>query len=159
MFKCLKVNSHRHARHEKTALSVSRPRFGGVNWILDNTKLSPTENLKTEHVQSNCLIHTGTLDTTQTGPSCRVWCGVPCLCRSASDSAMRPLDALQRRTHLSCGQFTPPHQKDKTVAPACRPPPPRRTPGRQLRSRPTAHTQRRCTPRKCKHVVDCCTYG
>ena len=23
-------------------------------------------------------------------------------------------------------------------------------------SRPTAHTQRRCTPRKCKHAVDCC---
>jgi len=29
-------------------------------------------------------------------------------------------------------QFTPP-VRDKTVAPACRPPPPRRRPGRQLR--------------------------
>ena len=25
-------------------------------------------------------------------------------------------------------------------------------------SRPTAHTQRRCTPRKCKHAVDCCMW-
>ena len=32
-----------------------------------------TENLKSVHVQSNRPILTGTLDTTQTGPSCRVW--------------------------------------------------------------------------------------
>jgi len=42
-----------------------------VNRILDNSRLSLTENLKTEHVQSNRPIHTGTPDTIQTGPSCR----------------------------------------------------------------------------------------
>ena len=31
--------------------------------------------MKSEHVQSNLPIHTGTPDTTQTGPSCSVWCG------------------------------------------------------------------------------------
>ena len=30
-----------------------RVRFGGVNWIPDNSRLLPTENLKSEHVQSN----------------------------------------------------------------------------------------------------------
>ena len=49
-------------------------RFGGVNWIPDNSRLSPTENLKSEHVNSNCPIHTTTPDTTQTGLFCRVCC-------------------------------------------------------------------------------------
>jgi len=43
-----------------------------MNWIPDNSRLSPTENPKSEHVHSNRPIHTGTSDTTQTGPSCRV---------------------------------------------------------------------------------------
>jgi len=30
-----------------------------VNWILDNSRLSPTVNLKFERVNSNCRIHTG----------------------------------------------------------------------------------------------------
>jgi len=69
-----------------------------MNWIPDNSRLSPTENSKSEDVQRNCPIHNGTpyttcmaklpgalkakedyqqqpQDTTQTGPSCRVWCG------------------------------------------------------------------------------------
>jgi len=39
---------------------------------------------------------------------------------------------------------------NKTVAPACRPPPPRRRPDRQLRlaARPPMHMRLRCTPRK-----------
>jgi len=45
----------------------------GVNWILDNSAQSPTENLKSEHVNSNCPIQTDTPDTTQTEQSCRVW--------------------------------------------------------------------------------------
>jgi len=36
-----------------------------------SSRLSPTEYLKSEHVQSNRPIHTSTPDTTQTGPSCR----------------------------------------------------------------------------------------
>jgi len=47
--------------------------IGGVNWILDNSRLSPTENLNCKHVNSNCLIHTATPDTT--GLFCRVLCG------------------------------------------------------------------------------------
>ena len=60
------ANSHHRARHDKTVLSVSRP----LRWCeldsRDNSRLSPTENLKPEHVQSNCPIHTGRPDTTQT---------------------------------------------------------------------------------------------
>jgi len=69
-----KANSHRHTRYDKNCLScLCGVRFGGVNWIPDNSRLSPTENLKSEHVHRNRPIHTGTLDTTQTGPSYRVW--------------------------------------------------------------------------------------
>ena len=50
-----------------------RVRFGGVNWTSYSSRLSPTENLKSEPVNSNCPIHTATPDTTQTGLSCRVW--------------------------------------------------------------------------------------
>jgi len=61
------------ATPDTTKLScLRRVRFGGMNWIPDNSKLSPTENLKSKHVQSNRPIHTGTPDTTHTGPSCRV---------------------------------------------------------------------------------------
>jgi len=35
-----------------------------VNWIADNSRLSRTENLKSEHVQSNRPLHIGTPDTT-----------------------------------------------------------------------------------------------
>ena len=42
----LQAKSHHHAKHDKTVLSVSRRvRFGGVNCIPDNSRLSPTENL------------------------------------------------------------------------------------------------------------------
>ena len=56
---CLRADSHRHARHDRTVLSVSRC-FGDVNSIPDNSRLSPTENLKSEDVHSNRPIHTGT---------------------------------------------------------------------------------------------------
>ena len=62
---------------DTTKLSrLCRVRFGGVNWIPDNPRLSPTENLKSEHVDSNCPIHTATPDTTETGLSRRVWWAV-----------------------------------------------------------------------------------
>ena len=54
---------------------LCRVRFGGANWIPDNSRLSPTENLKSEHVDSNCPIHVATPDTTQTGLFCRDCCG------------------------------------------------------------------------------------
>jgi len=55
----LRADSHRHARHDRTVLSVSRC-FGDVNSIPGNPRLAPTENLKSEHVHSNRPIHTGT---------------------------------------------------------------------------------------------------
>jgi len=61
----VKANSHRHTRNDKKLSCLCRVRFGGVNWIPDNSRLSPTENLKPEHVHSP--IHTTTPDTTQTG--------------------------------------------------------------------------------------------
>ena len=62
------------ARPDPTKQScLCRVCLGGVNGILDNSRLSPTENLKSEHVNSSCLIHTATPDTTQTGLFCRVW--------------------------------------------------------------------------------------
>ena len=81
------------------------------------------------------------------------------LCRSASGSAVRPPDALRRRMHLSGGQFTPAHQTRQDCR-ACLSTAAAATQARQAAtpSRPTAHTQRRCTPRKCKHAVDCCMW-
>jgi len=52
------------ATPDTTKLScLCRVRFGGVNWIPDNTGLSPTENLKSEHVQSNRPVHTAAHQT------------------------------------------------------------------------------------------------
>ena len=64
------------ATPDTTKLScLCRVRFGGVNWIPDNSGLSPKEKVESEHVRSNCPIHAGTPDTTQTGAvlSCLVW--------------------------------------------------------------------------------------
>jgi len=61
------------ATPDMTKLScLCRVHFGGVNWIPGNSRLSPTENLKSEHVHSNRPVHNDTPDMTQTGPSCRV---------------------------------------------------------------------------------------
>jgi len=49
----------RTATPDTTKLSrLCRVRFGGVSWIPDNSRLSQTENLKSEHVNSNRPIHT-----------------------------------------------------------------------------------------------------
>ena len=73
VMKLPKIQLIHTATPDTTKLScLRRVRFGGMNWIPDNSKLSPTENLKSKHVQSNRPIHTGTPDTTHTGPSCRV---------------------------------------------------------------------------------------
>jgi len=96
-------------------------------------------------------------NTDKTVLSCLVWrCewsrptvtqvrSVSGLCRSVSGGAVRPPDALRRRTHLSGGNFTPPHQTRQDCR-ACL-----STAATQARqaaapSPPTAHTQRRCTP-------------
>ena len=74
------------------------------------------------------------------------------LCRSVSDGAVRPPGALVGPT-----QFTPP-VRDKTVAPACRPPPPRRRPGRQLHLAARPPTGRDVVRHaKRIHAVDRCT--
>ena len=74
IFSVLKLVHTTAAPHPRKLSCPCRDRFGGVNWIPDNSGMCrPTENLKSEHVQSNRPIHIGTPDTTQTGPSCRVW--------------------------------------------------------------------------------------
>ena len=37
--------------HRRPPETVASRRVGGVNWILDDSRLSPTENLKSEHTQ------------------------------------------------------------------------------------------------------------
>ena len=112
--------------------------------------------------QSSTLHRHATPDTTQTWLFlfCRVWCVSVwtesarqhdncVLSRSVSGGAVRPPDALRCRTHLSGGQFTPPHQTRQdcraflSTAAA--------TQARQAATPncPTAHTQRRCTLAKC----------
>jgi len=61
-------NSHRPTRpdptrHDKTVVSASR-RVCGVNWILDDSRLSPTEIFTSEHVRCNGPVHTAQSDTT-----------------------------------------------------------------------------------------------
>ena len=109
-------HSHRHAIHDKTVLSVScTVRFGGVN----NSRLSPTENMKSEHVDSNCPIHTATSDTTQTELFCSVWCELSRPDRQTGAFSVWSASECDRRTHsdaertcraVGVTQFTPPHQ-------------------------------------------------
>jgi len=124
--RCVKANSHRHARHDKTVLSVSRPQW---RYELHSGQLKTVADRKfevwTRSEQSSNLYRPGTVDTTQTGPSCRVWCGgvnwvgptarqvrsaSECVGRRKQALPMRPPDALRRkRTCWAIGptQFTP----------------------------------------------------
>ena len=90
-----------------------------------------------------------TPDTTQTGLFCRVWCGRARQQRNATAGH------TPTKTNLSGGQFTLPHQTRQDCR-ACQSTAAAATQARQAAtpSRPTAHTQRRCTPRKCKHAVN-----
>ena len=68
----VKANSHRHARHDKAVLSVSRPLR---RCELDSRQLKTVADRKFEigtRSEQSSNLH-GTPDRTQTGPSCRVW--------------------------------------------------------------------------------------
>jgi len=60
----VKLNSHRHARYDETVSSVSSPLW---RCELDSRQLETVadKSLKSQHVQSNRTIHTGTPDTTR----------------------------------------------------------------------------------------------
>ena len=118
-------------------------------------------------------VHTAMPDTTQTGLFCRVWCGgvnwvgptagqvrsVSGLCRSVSGGAVRPPDALRRRTHLSGGQFTPPHQTRQDHRACLSTAAATQAAGRQLRlaARPPTRSDV-VRHAKCKHAVDRCVW-
>jgi len=70
----IKANSHRHATHDKTVFSVSRPLR---RCELDSRHLKTVADRKYEVCTrpEQWPSYTVTPDTTQTGPSCRVWCG------------------------------------------------------------------------------------
>jgi len=137
--------------------------FVGLNWIPDNSRLSPAENLKSEHINTLITIVQFT-PPCQTRLFYRVLCGgVNWVAPSArqvssvSGGAVQlpgctPMQNafVQRSIHTT--------RQDKTVAPASRPLLPQRRPGRQLCLATRLPTQRRCTPRKCKYTVDCCMW-
>ena len=133
----VKANSHRHARHDTDSRGLLFCRVWCMWWC----ELSRPDR--------------------QMGAFC-VWSVSKCVGRRRVTK-----NALVRRS-IHTG---------KTAAPASRPPLPRRRPGRHALndsvkfiraaqinlsiypstpSRQTTHMQRRCTPRKCKHAVDCC---
>ena len=124
--------------------------------------------MTSDHVNSNCTIHTATPDTTQTGLFCRVWCGGWTESARPSDRCVLCLvkacwaAQCDRRTHSDAERTFPAinshrhTRQDKTAPPACRPPP-RRRPGRQLclAARPPTRSD---VVRHEKHTVDCCIW-
>ena len=86
---------------------LCRVRFGGVNGIPGNSRLSPTKNMKSEHVSSNCPIH-ARHNTDRTVLLCLVWrCE---LSRPDSQTgAFRVWSALEcvRRSHCAAGRTAP----------------------------------------------------
>jgi len=81
--------------------------LGGVKCILGNSRLSPTENRKSEHVSSNCPVHTATPDTTQTGLFCRVWCGLSRPDRALDRCVLCPVCVGVRRAVAAVAQAVP----------------------------------------------------
>jgi len=157
----LKASSHRHATDTTKLSCLCRVRFRGVNWIPDNSRLSPTENLKSERVNSSCPILTATPDTTQTDrtvSSCLVWrCELSRLDRQTCAFCDRRTHSDAGRTCLVDSIHTAATDTTRLPSvPACRPPP-RRRPDRQLRlaARPLTHSDV-VRHAECKHVVDCC---
>jgi len=140
------------ATPDTTKLScLCRVRFGRVNWIRDNSRLSPTENLKSEHVNSNFVQFTQPRQTRHRKVCLRAFCVWPaaqCDRRTHSD-AERTCPAASSHRHT---------RQDKTVAPASRPPPWRK-PGRQLRlaARPPTRSDV-VRHAKYKQAADCCVW-
>jgi len=136
----LKANLQLHARQDKTVWSVPR-RFGGVNWIRDNSRLSLTENLKSK--SSNSHRHTRH-DNDRTVLSCLV-----CQCELS-----RPDKCVQRRS-VSGGA-------DTAGATAGRTPTQNalvRRSGRLHSHRPTRHKQHRqrlvASAGRCEFGISC----
>ena len=77
--------------------------------------------LKSEHIQSNRSVHTVTPDTTQTGPSCRVWCELSrpdkCVQRRSVSGGAGAVGATAGRTPTQNGptQSTPPDMTHSIV--------------------------------------------
>jgi len=133
-------------------------RFGGMNWIPNNSRLSPIElEVWTRSEQSsNSRRHTRH-NTDRTILSCLVW-----RCELSRPDRRQVCSALKcdGQRSVSTGHTHTPTQNalfwrssrtrhDKTLTLACRPPP-RPRPGRQLclaACWQTAHKQRRCKPR------------
>ena len=110
------------ATPDMTKLScLCRVRFGDVNRIPDNSRLSPTEILKSEYVNGNCAVHTATPDTTRTGLFCVVSgvCGGvnwalpttrahgPCTSCIGATTAEQ-LEGTSRRVHVDPLPVSPP---------------------------------------------------
>jgi len=111
------ANSHCHAIHDKTLLSVSRPLR---RCELDSRQLKTVVvrkfEVRTRSVQSSNSHRHTRHDTDRTVLSCLVWrCELSRpdrptsafsvgVCRAAQTLPVRPLDALRRTTHLSGGR-------------------------------------------------------
>ena len=76
-----------------------------------------------------------------------------------TEEASKLCAIVSTRQTVGAHPFLAHARHDKTVVPACRPPPPRRRPGRQLRlaARPPTRSDV-VRHAECKHAVDCCIW-
>jgi len=74
-----------------------------------------------------------------------------------TEEASKLCAIVSTRQTVGAHPFLAHARHDKNVVPACRPPPPRRRPGRQLRlaARPPTRSDV-VRHAECKHAVDCC---
>ena len=101
------------------------------------------------------LIHTATPDKTKLSCLCRFRFGaVNWIVKTVADWKFEVRTRSQQSSNLHRDT-----RDDKTVAPACRPPPRRRRPGRQLRLAARPPTRSDVVRHvKRKHAVDCCIW-
>ena len=136
------------ATPDTTKLScLRRVRFGGVNWTTQDCHRQKIRSLNT----FRAIVQFPPARHTRHRQDCFVVSDVAVWIESA-----RPPDrcVLRRSVHTA----TP--DKTRQDCRACQSTAAAATQTRQAAtpSRPTAHTRRRCTPRKCKHSVDCWIY-